>query len=80
LVSQAKRRGRGLEVLHAVKEIDKRLHLYPQFGEPLRDLALKPLQLWIGVIPPLVVRYLLDESNRLVVVLDPIVPLPGSGL
>jgi hypothetical protein len=58
----------GPQVLAALKKLDGLLHLYPQFGQPLRDLHLEPAQLWIGVVSPLVVRYILDEERRLVMV------------
>jgi hypothetical protein len=80
LIRIAKARGLGEEVLAALKEIDRRLQVYPQFGEPLCNLKLEPAQLWIGTVPPLVVRYVLDEEKRLVMIPVPIRPLPGSGL
>src|SRR2546422_6065580 len=80
LVARAKARGLGQQLLAAVKEIDHHLRIYPQFGQPLRDLKLEPAQLWIGVVPPLVVHYVLDEERRVVMVPVPIVPLPRSGL
>ena len=70
----------GARFLAALKEIDDRLHIYPQFGEPLSDLTVTPLQSWIGTIPPLTVRYFLDEEQRLVIVSVPLKPLPRSGL
>ena len=39
LVARARKRGLGRQVLDAAKEIDRRLRLYPQFGEPLMDLT-----------------------------------------
>jgi hypothetical protein len=80
LVARARSVGRAQQVLAALKEIDRRLQLYPQFGQPLLDLTLKPAQLWIGVVPPLVIRYVLDEKRRLVMVGLPPTTLPGSGL
>lgn len=71
--------GFGPQFLSAVKEIDQRLRLYPQFGQPLCDLKLEPAQIWIGVVPPLVVRYVLDTDRRLVMVTTPILALPQSG-
>jgi hypothetical protein len=68
LMVRARQRGLGQQVLAALKEIDRRLRIYPQFGQPLRDLVLEPAQLWIGVVPPLVVQYVLDEERRLVMV------------
>ncbi len=80
LVARAKKVGLDQQVIAAVKEIDWRLHIYPQFGEPLQDLALEPAQLWIATVTPLVVRYILDEERRLVMVVVPFLPLPKSGL
>jgi hypothetical protein len=68
------------EVLAALKEIDRRLHIYPQFGDPLRDLKLEPTKIWVGTVRPLVVRYILDEERRLVLVGEPILPMPHCGL
>ena len=73
-------RGSGPAFVAAVQEIDRLLHLYPQFGEPLRDLVAEPMTLWIGVVSPLVVRYCVDETRRLVLVGVPFLPLPGSSL
>lgn len=80
LTARAPDRGLGNEVLAAVKEMDWRLHVYPQFGQPLQDLTLEPGQVWIGVVAPLVVRYALFEDRRVVMVAAPILPLPRSGL
>ncbi|MFO0970050.1 MAG: hypothetical protein U0793_31240 [Gemmataceae bacterium] len=80
LLQLAESRGLGPSFLAAAKEIDRLLHLYPQFGEPLRDLKLDSAQHWIGVVSPLVVRYLLDDEKRLVVVVEPFEALPESGL
>ena len=77
LVTHARASGRDREVLAALREIDRRLRIYPQFGQPLRDLSVPPAQLWIGVVPPLVVRYVLDESRRLVMVVRPFQLLGG---
>lgn len=80
LIARAKARGLAKQVLAAVKGIDERLRIYPQFGQPLRDLKLEPAQVWIGVVEPLVVHYVLDEARRVVMVAVPFLPLPGSGL
>jgi hypothetical protein len=80
LIDRAKDRGLARQVLDALKEIDYRLRVYPQFGEPLRNLTLRPVQLWIASVPPLVVPYVLDQDRRTVSVGYPIVPLAGSGL
>lgn len=80
LLVRARQRGHAHQVLDAVREIDRRLQLYPQFGQPLRDLSVEPAQLWIGVVSPLVVRYVLDEQRRQVMVVFPMVPLSDSDL
>jgi hypothetical protein len=80
LLLRARGRGLGEEVLDAVKELDRRLKIYPQFGQPLRNLNLEPAQLWIGVVEPLVAQYFLDEDRRLVIVSLPISVLPNTGL
>lgn len=80
LVAHAKRRGLAREVLEAVKEIDRRLRIFPQFGQPLLDLTHEPGQLCLGVVPPLVVRFALHEERRLVFVTTPLAPLPRAGL
>lgn len=80
LVARARARGLSPQVLTAVREIDRRLQVYPQFGQPLRNLSVDPAQLWIGVVAPLVVHYVLDEDRREVSVILPFQPLPRSGL
>lgn len=80
LAARAKARGIGKQLLAALKEIERRLRIYPEFGEPLYDLNLIPGQIWIGTVPPLVVRYLIDFEKRLVIVATPFMPLPNSGL
>jgi hypothetical protein len=66
--------------LTAAKEIEARLRIYPQFGDPIIDLTHELGQIWIGTIGPLVVRYAIYEDRRLVMVVTPIMPLPNSGL
>ena len=72
--------GRTTELLAALREFDHRLRTYPQFGQPLYDLAVEPAKLWIGVVPPLVLHYILDEGQRLVLVVRPPMPLPHTGI
>jgi hypothetical protein len=79
LAEAAKAAGQGQRFVAALKEIDWRLHIYPQFGQPLYDLQRKPLRVWVGVVPPLVVRYVLNEAQRVVTVTEPMVLLPRSG-
>jgi hypothetical protein len=80
LIARAEERGLGSQVRAAVRDIDRYLHEYPQFGQPLRDLALESSQQWVGVVSPLVVHYAIYEDRRLVTVTIPIAPLPHSGL
>ena len=72
--------GRKAELLAALREFDRRLQVYPQFGQPLWDLSARPVRQWIGVVPPLVFYYLLNEDERLVLVARPPRPLPRTGL
>lgn len=67
-------------LLDALREIERRLRVYPQFGQPLRDPSVDPAQLWVGVVPPLVLHYILDESQRRVMVALPPQPLPRTGI
>lgn len=80
LLRQAKVRGLERSVLDALGQIDHRLRVYPQFGQPLRDLKTVDEQIWIGAVPPLVVQCVIDEDKRLVMVVVPFLPLPKSGL
>ncbi len=80
LVREAAAVGLGQAVLDAVKEIDARLRIYPQFGEPLRDLKTEGETLWSGTVPPLVLQYVVDDEKRLVFVVLPFKVLPHLGL
>jgi hypothetical protein len=80
LIARAQERGLGSQVLDAVREMDRRLHTKPQFGEPLIDLSFEPGQLRMGTVAPLVVKYALYENRRLVTVTIPITTLPYSDL
>jgi hypothetical protein len=55
----------------AVRELDRLLHLYPQFGEPLMDLKHEGGQIWHGMVGPMMVRYAIYEDRRLVMVAIP---------
>jgi hypothetical protein len=72
--------GLGQPALDAIRTIDDRLHIYPQFGEPLRDLKTVGETLWIATVPPFVVQYIIDEPHRSVFIVVPILPLANSGL
>ncbi|HEY1380459.1 MAG TPA: hypothetical protein VGF55_26900 [Gemmataceae bacterium] len=80
LIARAKAQGRHQPLVTAAQAIDHRLRVYPQFGEPIRDSAVGSGREWISVVPPLVVRYVVYEDRRLVCVVYPVQPLPGSGL
>jgi len=71
--------GQGRIVLDALKQLDRRLRIYPQFGEPRRDLSITGQSQWDAAFPPLFVDYVIDELNRTVYVLIPIKALPHAG-
>jgi hypothetical protein len=79
LIARTNQVGRTPELLAALKELDHRLHLYPQFGQPLRDSKLDSTRIWIGVVAPLVAQYVLDEEHHIVTIVVPILPLLRSG-
>ncbi len=68
---RATKGGQRDSFLAALKELDRLLHLYPQFGEPLLDLKKEVGQVYCGTVPPLVVRYAVFEDRRLVFVGSP---------
>jgi hypothetical protein len=80
LLARAAEAGLLDAVAAAAREMDRVLRIYPQIGQPLSDLHLDPARIWIAVFPPQVVRYFLDEEQRLVMVVVPIQPLPHLGL
>jgi hypothetical protein len=80
LISRAGAKGRGSQVRSALVELNRRLQVYPQVGEPLRDLAFTGNQLWHCTVPPLVAIYVIDDVRRQVVVAAPILTLPNSGI
>ena len=65
--------------LVALREFDRRLRIYPQFGDPLIDLLAEAGQVRIGVVPPLAMRYGVLEERRIVLVAAPPVLLPSRG-
>jgi hypothetical protein len=67
LADRARERGEGEAFLAALKELDRRLRLYPQFGDPLIDLRAESGHIRISVIRPLVACYAELEERRLVV-------------
>jgi hypothetical protein len=68
LADLARDRGDGEAFVVALKEFHRRLCLYPQFGEPLSDLTQESGQVWIGIVPPLAMRYAVLDDRRLVMV------------
>jgi hypothetical protein len=80
LAARAWASGHGPANARAVKEFDRLLHLYPQFGEPLADLTVEAGQVWRATVSPLVMRYAIYEERRLVVVAAPPMLLPNSGI
>ena len=72
--------GVGAEIVAVVRAIDDRLRVYPQFGEPLHDLAIPGETAWIGTIWPFVVRYVIDEGRRIVFVLLPFETFSSVGI
>ena len=79
LADEAAQRGDGEAYLAALKDFQHRLSVYPQFGDPLLDLTHEQGEVWVGVVPPLCMRYGLYEDRRLVMVTAPSVLLPKTG-
>jgi hypothetical protein len=77
LVVTAATPDRARDLLAAFQTIDRRLAIYPQFGEPLLDLQ-EPGRIWIGTVGPLVMRYAVYEERRLVLVVAPPEVLPPT--
>jgi hypothetical protein len=76
----ARERGDVQAFVAALKEFHRRFCLYPQFGEPLTDLKHESGQVWIGIVPPLAMRYGVYEERRQVMVAAHPVLLPKSSL
>ena len=53
--------------ISALREFDRLLHIYPQFGEQLVDLKKEPGQVWIGTVRPLTMRYGVFDERRTVI-------------
>ena len=78
LADMARERGDGNAFVAALKEFHRRLGLYPQFGEPLSDLTQEVGQVWVGIVRPLSMRYVVLDERRLVMVAALPVLLPMS--
>lgn len=59
-------RGDGPTFTAALKEFDRLLRLYPQFGDPQADLAVGKGQIRLGIIRPVAMRYGIREDLRTV--------------
>ncbi len=68
LAAVAKARGDGEDYLAALREFDRRLRVYPQFGDPLADLLAGAGQVRLGAVQPLAMRYGVFEARKLVLV------------
>lgn len=68
LAAAARARGDGAEFVAALLEFDRRLHIDPQFGDPLIDLLAAVGQVRLGTVPPLAMRYAVFEERRQVFV------------
>jgi hypothetical protein len=79
LIDRATGTGQGRAVLDALKELDARLRIYPQFGERRQDLSVTGQSQWGATFPPLFVEYVIDEPNRAVYVVIPFKALPHAG-
>jgi hypothetical protein len=66
LAGEATARGDGPAFAAALKEFDRLLRLYPQFGDPLSDLQVGGGQIRLGIVRPLSVRYGVNEDMRIV--------------
>lgn len=76
LCQRAKAGGHGSEALAAVKTIDERLRVYPQFGEPIRDYAALGLTEYRGHVWQITFTYAVDEQRRMVYVVAAPKPMP----
>jgi hypothetical protein len=79
LAAVARSRGDGEQFLSALREFDRRLRIYPQFGDPLIDLNMVIGQVRLGAVPPLAMRYVVLEERREVFVGAPPVLLTRRG-
>jgi hypothetical protein len=79
LLNRAAASGFAGPVVAALTTLDYRLPVFPQFGDPLQEIAIEPGHHRIAVVPPLVARYLIYEERRLVIVVTPIQTPPNAG-
>lgn len=79
LAVRARQRGDIEAFLTALREFHRRLSIYPQFGDPLIDLAEGKGRIHIGTTPPLVIRYGILEEEKIVLVAARPVLMPKEG-
>jgi hypothetical protein len=80
LMKRAIAAGRGQQVLAALKELHRILTIYPQYGEPTRDLRTVGQTIYTLCVPPLFVEYAIDEEERIVYIGVPFKVLPYTGI
>jgi hypothetical protein len=78
LADVARERGDSEAFIGALRELHRRLSIYPQFGEPLMDLTHESGQVWIGIVPPIAMRYGVIDERRIVMVAALPVLMPKS--
>lgn len=76
LSAAAAARGDGPAFAAALKEFDRLLRLYPQFGDPQIDLKVGGGQIRLGIVRPVSMRYGVHEENRIVFCGTPPILLP----
>jgi hypothetical protein len=81
LLLRARAKGRFAEIAEALRDVHHRLEWIPlDFGDPLKDFVYLGVQERLGIRPPLVVTFAVDEARRIVHVNFPFKLLPRSGL
>jgi hypothetical protein len=79
LYRRAAAAGQGQQVLDALKKAERVLRIYPQFGDPFRDLTTPGETVYAASFPPLYVEYIIDEPNRAVFIVVPFKAMPNVG-
>jgi hypothetical protein len=81
LLERARAKGRLKEIAQTLRGIHTRLEWIPlDFGQPLKDYLHLGIKEHIGVLPPLVIKYGVDEARRIVYVGLAFSLLPKSNL
>ncbi len=79
LIQRAQAAGFTWQLLAALKDLQRILSIYPQYGDPLRNLATPGETVYAAAFPPLYVEYIIDEPTRSVFIVIPIKALPNAG-